>query len=116
LPSLALELAPSCRLVASAFPVLRIWRVNQTASEQVERVELDEGADRLLVRRDAGTVGLERADAGTFAWLGALAEGKSLGESVLVAGLADGAFELGTALNLYIGNGTIARVASPGVS
>ena len=47
-----LRLDPSCRLVASAFPILRIWQVNQPDYEGDDRVDLDAGGDALLVRRD----------------------------------------------------------------
>ena len=45
-----LTLEASCRLVASRFPVMRIWQVHQSDGDK--SVDLDTGPDRLLVRRD----------------------------------------------------------------
>jgi hypothetical protein len=98
LPTLRLALAPSCRLVASNFPIYRIWQVNQPDYVGDDRVSLDEGAVALLLRRDwcaptraadaaalppeadcsarpwggpAALIGIcvERIDAGLHAWL-----------------------------------------------
>jgi hypothetical protein len=110
LTTLRFALDPSCRLVASAFPVLRIWQVNQPGHDGDPRVALDEGADTLLLRRDANGVGIERIPRGDHAWLAALASGAALGPAIAVAQQADAAFDLGTALRLHIAAGTIAAV------
>ena len=54
LPALRLCLEPSCRLVASPFPILRIWQTNQPGYSGNDRVMLDAGGDALLVRRRCG--------------------------------------------------------------
>ena len=114
LPALRMRLEPSCRFVASEFPVLRIWRVNQPGYDGDERVSLDEGPDHLLVRRDADGVVLQRIAAAEFAWLAALAAHASLALAIDKAqGVAD-AFDLGVALHAYIGNGTIAAIVDHG--
>lgn len=110
LPSLELSLEPSCRLVASAYPILRIWQVNQPDHEGDDRVTLDEGGDTLLIRRDADGVSLQRLAAGEFAWLVALAEGASLGTAIDDAQAADPNFDLGVALRAHVAAGTIAAV------
>src|SRR5205823_8106628 len=43
LPLLRLRLDPSCRLVSSPFPILRIWQTNQPGCGGNDRVMLDEG-------------------------------------------------------------------------
>ena len=45
LPALRLRLDPSCRLVASAFPILHIWQANQSECASDDRVGFDEGDD-----------------------------------------------------------------------
>jgi len=115
LAGIVLALDPSCRLVASNFPVLHIWRVNQPDYDGDLHVDLDEGPDRLLVRRDAGVVGITRIDDGTFAWLASLADARPLGEALDAAQSADRSFDLGKAFGAYIGDGTIARVAQSSV-
>ncbi len=115
LTTIALELDPSCRLIASPFPVLRIWRVNQLDYTGDMQVDLGEGSERLMIRREAGVVGITRIDGGTFAWLAALARGQSLGDALDAARARDDGFDLGKAFSAYIGDGTIARVARPAV-
>jgi hypothetical protein len=113
LPSITIGLDPSCGLVVSSLPLLHIWRVNQPDFAGDERVDLGEGADRLLVRRDADTVGIERIDPGTFAFLQALASGQTLALALEAAQAADAAFDLGAALRRHVGAGTLARIDLP---
>ena len=110
LPSLRLELHPSCRLVASPYPIMRIWQTNQPAYEGDDRVMLDESADRLLVRRGVEGVPIERLSAGDHAWLAALRDGKSLGASIEAAQNAEATFDLGASLREHIAAGTIVAV------
>ena len=110
LPAALLTLAPSCRLVESRYPVLRIWQANQDDYEGDEQISLDGGPDRLLIRREPDGVTIERIGAGEFAWLGALAAGLSLGEAIEAAQDADASFDLGTTLRARIEDGSIAGV------
>ena len=112
LPAVTLTLAPSCRLIASRYPVLRIWQVNQEGHTGDPRVSLDAGPDRLLVRREPEGVTIERLAADEHAWLAALAAGSSLGESIEAAQDADASFDLGTTLRARIADGTIASVGA----
>ncbi len=112
LPELRFALDASCRLVASAYPVLRVWQVNQPDHVGDDRVMLDEGADALLVRRDPRGIALERLAAGDFAWLAALANSAPLGAAIDAAQFADASFDLGIALRTHIAAGTIAAVAA----
>jgi hypothetical protein len=110
LPNARLALAPSYRLVASPHPVLRIWRANQDDRAGDESVSLDAGPDRLLVRREASGVTIERLDPATHAFLAALAAGSPLGEAIEAALRADAGFDLQSALARRIVDGTIAGV------
>jgi len=110
LASLRLRLDPSCRLVASPYPIFHVWRANQPARDGRERVLLDEGADRLLVRRDDARVAIEPLQAGEHAWLAALAAGEPLGVAIDAAQRADGLFDLGHALHAQIAVGTLVGV------
>ena len=112
LPAVTLTLAPSCRLIASRYPVLRIWQVNQEGHTGDPRVSLDAGPDRLLVRREPDGVTIERLAPDEHAWLAALAAGSSLGESIEAAQNADASFDLGTTLRARIADGTIAGVGA----
>ena len=107
LPAARLTLAPSCRLVFSRYPILRIWQANQDDYVGDERVSLEGGPDRLLIRRETGGVTIERIGAGEHAWLGALAAGLSLGEAIEAAQDADASFDLGTTLRERIEDGVV---------
>ena len=109
-PQVHIALDVSCRLVASAYPILHIWRANQHDRSGAERIDLEEGGDLLLVRRDADGVAVEPLERGDHAWLATLAGGATLAEAIDAALAADTTFELGAALRAHIGAGTIAAV------
>src|SRR5206468_1566293 len=78
LGSQCFALHPSCRFIASAYPVLRIWQVHQSEFDGDPAVSFDDGTDYLLVRRaDAGVL-VERLAKAEFAWLAALSQGEGL--------------------------------------
>ena len=110
LPEARLALAPSCRFVASRHPVLQIWQVNQDTYLGDERVALDAGPDRLLVRREAKGVTIERLPAGEHAFLASVATASSLAAAIEAAQSADAAFDLATTLRARIADGTIVGV------
>ena len=116
LPALRLHLDASCRLLASPFPILRIWQTNQEGYIGDDHVSLGEGGDLLLVRRDPHGISLERVPAGDHAWLAALGEGETLGAAIDRAQLAELTFDLGAALRAHIAAGTIVAVRDDGMS
>jgi hypothetical protein len=105
-----LELAHSCRLVSSRYPVLRVWQVNQDACTGDEQVSWDSGPDRLLVRREPDGVTIERVAPGEYAWLECLASGASLSAAIEAAQNADPVFDLGSVLRTRVADRTIAGV------
>jgi hypothetical protein len=102
-----LSLAPACRLVASRFPILRIWRANQPDYAGERHVELDEGGDCVLIRRGAIGIPLETLDDGEYAFLSSLAAGAALGDAVDRATRADPVFDLAATLRKHIASSTI---------
>lgn len=112
LPETRLTLDPSCRLAASPYPVLRIWRANQADRAGDERIALDEGGVALLVRRDPPGVALETLGRGEHAWLDAAMRGETLGAAIDAAMAVDAAFDLEAALRHHIGAGTIVAVSA----
>jgi hypothetical protein len=107
-----LRLDPSCRLVASEYPILRLWQVNQSDHRGDDTVDLDAGGDALLVRREEAGVSLRQLPPGELAFLSALAAPSPLGAALAAAQLADPAFDLGAALRAGIAGGTIVAVAA----
>jgi hypothetical protein len=110
LPHLRLTLDPSCRLVASRFPILRIWQANQPDFVGDDRTSLDRGGDALLIRRDPQGVALERLAPGEHGWLAALAAGATLGAAIDAAQAAESTFDLGATLRAHIAAGTFIAV------
>ncbi len=106
-----LRLAPSVRLVASAYPILRIWQANQPAHDGDDHVSLDEGADALVVHRRADGVTIARIAAAEHAFLSALMREAHLGDAVDAAVAIDAGFDLGAALRTQIAEGLVAGVA-----
>jgi len=107
LPGLRIRIHPSCRLLSSPFPVLRIWQVNQRDHAGDLAVDFATTPDRLRIRREPNRVVLDRIDAGMFAWLAALAGSATLALAIERARDEDTAFDLGAALHRCIGDGTI---------
>lgn len=112
MPAALLELSSSCRLVESRYPILRIWQVNQEGAARDAHVAFDSIPDRLLVRREADGVTIERVAAGEYAWLASLASGATLAAAIESAQAADALFDLAIVLRQRIADGTIAGVRS----
>jgi hypothetical protein len=110
LPALRLTLDPSCRLLTSAYPILRIWNDHQDDTSTPD-VVIDGRADAVLVRRDPQGVVLERIAAGEHAWLDVLAAGGTLEAAIDAAQSADSTFDLAMALRAHVGAGTIIGVS-----
>ena len=93
LPSLRFELHPSCRLLASPFPIDRIWQANQPAGGEIATVDLAAGAVRLLIRRRGDAVEIESVGTAEFALLAAFARGVPLQDALMPAYAADARFD-----------------------
>jgi hypothetical protein len=111
LPDIRLRLAARCRLVASDYPVFRIWQAAQGQRRDGDLcAPADVPRETLAVRRDPDGIVIERLPASDFAWLAALAGGATLASAIEAAQKADPAFDLGRTLHAQIGNGTIAAI------
>ena len=113
LPETTLRLAPSCRLLASGYPILAIWKANQPGDTGDATVPPDASACALLVRRDAGGIGIERLAPGDYAWLAAFAAGATFAAAIDAASRADAEFDLGRALHIHVGAATIVAIGAP---
>jgi len=114
---LRFTLHPSARLVASAFPILHIWHVNQPDATGELRVDLGEGGDTLLVQRGPDGVTIERLAAGEHAFLTALADNATLDTAAAAAAAATGpGFDLAGALRRHVANHTIVAFRAPAVA
>ncbi len=107
LAGLRFRVHPAARLIASSFPILRIWQVNQLDASGDEQVDLGAGGDTLLVSRATSGVTIERIDRGDHAFLAALAANATLGVATERATVAAPDFDLGRALRGYVANQTL---------
>lgn len=94
-----LALRPSAILMASPYPVDRIWSANQDAD--VLPVDLDSGPVRLMVWRNPEGCRFEHLDIGSFAFFEAAARRATLEEAAEAALAADPEFDLVVALAIH---------------
>lgn len=73
-----LHLLPSLRLMRSAYPVHRIWQVNQENWTGSQRISLDEGGVNLAVCRQSLDIVLLPLEEPAFSLAGAMVEGVPL--------------------------------------
>ena len=95
---LVLVLHPSCQRLASRFPVSNIWRIALEDEEPEGPVEVEGGAEWLLVVRPAAEVEVRTLKEPGFTFLGSLAAGHSLGAAYESACAVDPGFDLQTHL------------------
>jgi Putative DNA-binding domain len=113
---LRLRLTPATRLIASRYPVLRIWASNQPgASDAVAPISLDEGGVRVLLARRDGDIEFRVLGEAEDLWLRALAADATLAEATASAIARAPDFDLGCALGRHLSLGTFAQIP-PGES
>jgi hypothetical protein len=113
-PLLRLTLHPAQGLLASPFPIDRIWRANRRGAALDEApIDLAAGGVRLEVNRAGGEAVMRALDAAGFAFRQALRLGGTL-EAAATAALAQNpAFDLAGALGELFREGAVIGVAAP---
>jgi hypothetical protein len=104
---LGFSLNPAGRLLASRYPILRIWQVNQEDYAGNQRVDLAEGAARVLVLGRDLDVRIYALSPGEFAWLQALAEGDDITGAYERACVTEPDLNLDACLKRHITRGTL---------
>jgi hypothetical protein len=107
---LVVELAPSCRLLRSAWPLARLWAVHQDDYAGPIEVDLQAGADRVLVYRPRWRAEVRSLARPDFAFLEACSRGARLGDALDAACAADPLFDPSTVLARWIGARVVAAV------
>jgi len=107
----ALALDPSLALVASPWPVDRIWRANQPEVDPTVTVDLSARAVDLEVRRLGDDVVFRVLDSGAFAFRRALADGEPVAVAAGRAQAVDAAFDLAEALVALVEEGLVTGLA-----
>jgi len=103
-----IHLRAGSRLLKSAYPVHRIWQVNQAGYVGDDHVDLSLGGAELLIRRRGFTIEIVSLDPDEFAFLSALAAGTSLALAIAAARAVSVHFDATACLYRRIGDGTLA--------
>lgn len=101
-----LRLRASAQLLASKYPIVRIWEINQSDAPADASVDLDIGGECALVIRREGVTVVERVDAADHAMLIALHTGTALGAALESVHARFSYFDLGAFLSRHIPGGT----------
>ncbi len=107
----ALELVPhpSCQRLASRYPVSNIWRIALEDQEAETPIEVEGGAEWLLVVRPGAEVEVRTLAESGFTFLGALAKGRTLGAAYESACSVDPGFDLQAHLSGLLAGETFAE-------
>jgi hypothetical protein len=102
-----LALTPSCALLASNWPLARIWTVHQDDYEGEIDVDLGSGPDLILVHRPRWRAQVRSLAAGDYRFLDSARQGKTLGEALEAAVAEDLSFDPSLALAGWVDAGVI---------
>jgi Putative DNA-binding domain len=105
--ALQFDLHPSARLLASDYPLLDIWRINQPDAPSEETVDLNGGGVKLLLARRNLDVEIKAIDEAEYALLRAFAERKSFADAAAAATAMQPDFDLTTSLRRRVQDQTI---------
>ncbi len=108
---LTFTLHPASRLLASAYPILHIWQVNQENYNGDPGVDLREGGVKLLVLRPHLEVEIQPLSAGEFALLHALADSRDFTTACEQALDAQPDFDVAAGFRRHILQGTLISFA-----
>jgi len=104
---LGFTLHPSARFLASDYPVLRIWQLNQADTLGDERINLDEGGCRLLIFRPNLEVEIIPLNDSEYLFLTLLESKLSLTQAVEQVYLKNAIFDLPASLQHWVANGLL---------
>ncbi|MFI4985949.1 MAG: putative DNA-binding domain-containing protein [Alphaproteobacteria bacterium] len=110
---LVLQLHPALGLIASPWPIDRIWRANRPGSEGSEAIDLGAGGAWLEVRRSGADVVMRALSGASFAFRQALQAGARLDAAAEAALAEDASFDLAAALARLFGDGLVVALALP---
>ena len=105
--ALRLALAPACALLASPWPLARIWEVHQDDYEGEFSVDFEAGAERILVYRPQFRVLVGRLSTGSYRFLERARGGAPVAAALDAALVAEPGFDLGAALAAWVEAGVI---------
>jgi hypothetical protein len=98
-PDLVLSLHPASQLVASQWPIDRIWQANQPDGDTDAVIDLDTGGVRLQVYRRGDRVVIRGVEESTYVFLDVLARGARLIDAVEAARRVSPMFDAAASLS-----------------
>lgn len=98
---------PAARLMASEHPVFSIWRWHQLPATERGELDLQTGAEQVLICSRAGDVHVMPLDAAEHALLAAFSLGECLAAAAGAALAIDPSFDLAPALARHLANGVL---------
>jgi hypothetical protein len=110
---LRLTLAPACALLASDWPLARIWTVHQDGFEGGIEVDFEVGPDRILIDRPLWKVEVRTLPAGDYRFLASARAGAALGDALAAAIAEDADFDAATGLARWFEAGVVIDLAIP---
>ena len=106
--NLKFRLHPASRLLASDYPILKIWQVNQEDYNGDQRVDLQEGGVKLLaIRRANLDIEIQTLETGEFTLLRSLAEGQDFSTACEHAIAAQPDFDVPAGFQCHIVQATL---------
>jgi len=110
--ALRLALAPACALLASDWPLARLWTVHQDDYRGPIDVDLAAGPDRVLVHRPRWRADVWSIGCGDYRFLAEARNGATLGDALeAAAGEADAGFDPARALARWFEAGVVVDLA-----
>lgn len=113
LPRLRARVEPSLSLIASPWPIDRIWRANQPGADPGATVDLGAGGVCLEIRRRGDDVVFRALDGGAHALRARWFAGSGLGEAMEAALEADPQFDLARGLRDVLDEGIVIDLEIP---
>jgi hypothetical protein len=105
--ALRLGFAPACALLASPWPLTRIWEVHQEDYQGEFSVDLEAGPERILIYRPQFRVLVGTLSTGSYRFLERCRAGATVGAALDAALVAEPGFDLGAGLAVWLGAGVI---------
>ena len=106
-PRLVLKLHAAVFLLASTYPLFRIWEVHQDDYGGEISVDLASGADHLVVYRPQFRVSVAQLTGGEAVFLAAIRQGNLLGEALEQAAAQDTGFDLPQSLQRWVASNIV---------
>lgn len=113
-PALRFRAHPGTRLVSSPWPVFTIWRHNRFAEDDGALIQLDRGAEQVLIHRSGPGTMARLCEPADYRFLAALYAGRSLAEAYDRASATASTFDVGLALRQAVTDGVFCALEPDG--